>query len=856
MDKDNTTLYSTTAGFKLNVDGLVNNEAGTSATITSDISAILKNDEDLENMERFYDDYKMQFIDRKKNQRLKKFAGIPKDIRTNVVIAEFFKLLSLLTLEAFYDAINPKDKKGEKINPAIKIDADGWFNYVYTIKDKDGNNQSIPGRWDPNKAFEESKVIEQLNYFYNSGLRIPSGAADKTTESLYQILKQSEKITPITGGDWRNVKINIDNYDITNDVFGATDAAREANIAGPIGMWKYIDGFKSADFLENLKKEFDPTDFKFVKPFEWIPVTLAIQTGRLDIGDPVQSKFFELPGKLSQHAKPGSNYYFGINYANSELQVDGQDNIEYSTLAGVGNPAVQLETVVCLNIEIKIRKQADRIVEISNVFVDDLNLAFAIRNSLSGDDSLVKRINFYYKPDEKDPNKNIELTSFVTNRATILKTNLSPRTSPPVFSADKRKFSKSADDQRKYLADSDTETASFANLLWEALTTNNGGYFLVFDKELPQLDFSEKTLIVSFETEMPDKGIPAYFNCFKLNNKPAYREIFDSGLAEKKHYFFIDHIQTDGKEVKEFHPTIPAHTFSFQVRRNKENNLSENTSHYLPLEFNLQEKDGNIILNRNKVLPIMPTNPVDEEHLQYNHVTPLVNKNSDPGHHDDVNNIYSRYAAIGKEYILNYDLRDTYGFRTSKDNHPINTVGYRHFYFDKIIPVESWPFIKFSHWLNKDSTREPLVFDLRADYSLLEMLDSAGVKRKADGSYRYILGEEITEADDRFKLYRSLINSKAILYTICAQLYDPKSEVEISYWNDSAERNAKSDVLNLVRHLTEIIDKIFVPVSGKFYMPLEEDPLVFPLGTDTGSFDQKGTEHFCKDQQTPILYTQ
>lgn len=839
VDKDNNVLFSTETGFKLIVESLVNNETGTSSTIASDILPVLKSDADIENMGMFYDDYKTQFIERSKNNRLQKLAGIPKDIRKNVVAPEFFKLLALLTLEAFFDTINPKDKKGEKINPVIEIDPkDGHFNYTYTIKNEKSEKETISGKWDPNKAIEVNKIIEQLNYFYNSGLRIPDNAGSITTTSLYEILKQQEIITPFAGGDWKKVKISIDNFDITNDVFGATEAAREKNIAGEKGMWKYIDGFKDPAFLSNLKKEFDPSGFKFVKPFELVPVTLAVQTGKLNVGNPVESKFFELPAKLALHSKSGSAYSFAINYANAEKQESGKDVIEYSTAENVGASA-KLSVDPCLNIEIKVRKQAARVVEIVNVFVDDLNLAFAMRNTLATDQAVVKAINFYYKPEETDPDKNITLVNLAKARATILKTNLSPRTFPPVISGESFFAAKKQDDQRKYIADSDdTNKANFANLLWEALTTNNGGYSLVFDKELPDLGETEKTIIVSFEVPLNDNSIPKYFNCFKLNKKPGYKEIFETGLNDKKHYLFIDHLCINGKEVKEFHPTIPAHTFGFQVLRNRVNGSLENTSQYLPLEFNLEQKGGAEILNRNKVLPVMPTTPEkDDNILQYKHVSPLVNKNSqpDPKLKNDIHNICNRYFAIGKTYKLDYGLRDTYGFRTSgKDDSPINSKEYQHFYLDKIVPVTSWPFIKFSYWLNDLSTPNKLIFDLRVSCSLLEILDAAGIERKADGKYKYQLGEEISEAD-KDKIFDGISNSMQMLYTICAQLFDEKAEVEISFWNDTAKQKAKDELLKKVLHLVDILEKIFVPARGRYYMPAAESPLIFQLEVATGN---------------------
>ena len=108
-------------GFNVNIKGLVDRE------INSPIVPIKKDVATLEFIEKFYDDYKTQFLDRSKTKNTALFAEVTKDIREAVIIPEFFKLIGLLTLEAFQNETNPKNKDAGEWNPEVYLDENEDF---------------------------------------------------------------------------------------------------------------------------------------------------------------------------------------------------------------------------------------------------------------------------------------------------------------------------------------------------------------------------------------------------------------------------------------------------------------------------------------------------------------------------------------------------------------------------------------------------------------------------------------------------------------------------------------------------------------------------------------------------------
>jgi hypothetical protein len=786
-DANGTSIHETTEKFSLSVRGLV------SSDVTRIIKPIMKKESDLQYMEAFYDDYKTQFLDRANKKAM--LVDPEHDIRENVMVPEFFTLAALLTLETFFNQVNPKQKNGEVVNPAINIDNDGIFHYEYTIKDDDSEDVRVTGTWDPKDSLQD--IIGQLNYFYNSGLRLPEVAAALATKAIYTVLEQQETITPLATAnpDPAIVSILLDDQDITNEVFGESPAARDGNIRD---MWQFISGFETPDFPKKLRDEFDVAGPKFTKPFSLLPVTLGVQTGRLNVesNGNVEGRFFELPAKLSQQGTLSSLYSYNVKFADVKQTTD--------------DAAVTLNVANCLNVEVRIKRHTNRVVEIVNVYADDLNLI----NTLHRQQFDIDGVDLYYKPVENDPKQPVKLQRLINAVGTILKTNLSPRTSPPLFETLARVRKEDEREDHSFWEDSNKDRKHFIKLLWEAVTTNTGGYFIVLDKDfdatLPA-GSTEETMIVSFATA--SAAVPRYFNCFRLQFN---KDLFDK-LDAKTHYLYLDRISLDGKAVQEYHPVIPAHSFGFEVLRDRTKNTKSNYLQYLPLEFNLQESRGKVILDKQHILPIMPTSVLDKDgepvpdQYKYEHISPLnvmdrtVTQDDLPAFYAEQNNV-KRYETVGKKYDLEYNLRDVHGYRiAAKGEPPVGSATYTHFYFDKLVPVESWPLTKFSYWFEKwDPKKNILTWRVSCNSDIREILDLAAIERIGN-DFKYKLGDEIDDTDIK-KLQLTIPGVLNNLYTILAQLTDARTIVSLS--NYKGTKLVKEELRKKIESITLLLQSI------------------------------------------------
>ncbi len=834
--------------FDIEIDGLVA-DVLKNPKISKQIKKDRLKKEDKDYIDTYYDSYKTQFIGRQ-NQLSKIQLVDEYDKRDDIMIPEFFKLTALLTIERFHQFATkeyrgiPKVnyKESDSISPLITIKGvygkeklEFAYKYDYIISNEDGTTEKVPLKpsvWSSQNINNElENIAGQVNYFYNNGLRLPLKDKAQNTKSIFEFVDQYNAISlsdPIPSTDTKDIKVNLAGYDITLDVF-ADDAAKT-------NMRKFVEGFKPGNFnFDKIKDEFIRKDqagnplpdlpiIQFPDPFNLIPISLSIQNSKLSIVDKANKptgRFFDIPSRLAQHGTRGQGYSFKLNYADYKKQnADGTDS---SVELGEGDGVLK-----CLNIEIKVKRHEDgdkksRVLEINNVYVDDLNLMYSLFNG--GDN--VNEISFYYKQ-EKDfdqANPLIKVQKLNDIYATLLKTNLSPRTSPPLFPATFVKKMKVVEEP-KYWADSNTDKKNFIRLLWEGLTTNSGGYYIVMDNdEIPEFknEKNEKvdtgTIILSFVAANQDQ-IPYYFNSIKIDENEA---VFN-GLKDKSHYLFIDDLSlikspTEIKKIYEYHPVIPAHSMSFELKRDKSVNKVSNYENYLPLEFELYEvgKTGNLIepakLNCDNVLPLMPTSELNDDKQPqpdryiYNHLTPLVIQKDEEGKEN-----YSRYEAVGKTYQLKINVRDVFGFRTNEAKQYIASQNYTHHYFDKIIPIESWPLINFSFWLNEKASKENLLFDIICNHNILEILDLAGIPKQPDGTFKYNLGDDITDSKDFELLKVAIKDFSDNLNTIIAQLNDSNLSVKIEDVVDK-KRDLKKELKEL---LQEGIKKNFeIILTGK-----------------------------------------
>ena len=107
-----------------------------------------------------------------------------------------------------------------------------------------------------------------------------------------------------------------------------------------------------------------------------------------------------------------------------------------------------------------------------------------------------------------------------------------------------------------------------------------------------------------------------------------------------------------------------------------------------------------------------------------------------------------RYETVGKKYRLEYDIRDVHGYRiAAKGEKPIGAATYTHFYFDKLVPVESWPLTKLSYWFDKwDKAKNILTWKVSCNSDIREILDLAAIERIGN-DFKYKLGDVIEAAD-------------------------------------------------------------------------------------------------------------
>ena len=811
---------SINGGFEISVENLVKTNGVEYCTTT--IEPINCSETYIEKVNTFFDNYRTQFPVHRENDVSAVSNTNDKELRTDSIIPEYFKLIGLLALEAYYNHITDNFKKIE--NKTTSQDREKCLNPI--IDEKRVCNEVEIGisepdaNWNFNDQLEY--IIGQVNYFYNNGLRlpdIPSGTSSNSTKSYFEILKQSVDITGVGSG--KNVAIKLkkhllakddkDNVEIslTNEVFPSQDD---------------INSFL-CDLTKQSKLDLDRLKTSFASalgsPYELIPVTLSIQNndgGVNDRNDVIADRFFKMPEKI---LISGGTYRFKLNCGvNSSENIHGKDITE--------------KTSVCANVMMKVKgsdfqtntdgKTLTKILEIMNVGIDDLNLMREIRTDKDFIGKIAS-INFYTR------NKNT-LTKITSKPVTIIKTNLSNKTHPPVFSLLIASTNpQTAIQDPKYIA-TNKEMQEFAELLWDGLAVNDGGYYLLFEDDLD--GFYDKTnpakqfdLVVSFELSVakPDINyLPSFCNYFKIPDfildKPDQQTDLKlySQLDDNERYLYLELFSQSGEfiPVEEYHSIIPAHCMSFEAYRSRKidmKNMPEiklknctwngeaEYSHYLPVEFELSDNNGKTIISKDQVLPLMPVElPVTKSNADkicYKHVSPLINYDDNKdGEIDSSFGIYKnshRYNPVGEEFKLAFGIRDIYGFRVIEN---VGELKCEQLYFDKLIPVEAWAPLKFSYWFNSfDEDNKSFTWDLTASIEVekLPALFNLIPKGKKKDDDQWDVDDNLAIKPESLKkenVIRSFRNVLENLYTIQAQLLGKGVSVKIDGINDSNEAQA------------------------------------------------------------------
>ncbi|WP_121356814.1 hypothetical protein [Flavisolibacter nicotianae] len=687
------------------------------------------------------------------------------DLREDLAVPEYFCLLGLLTLETYYNFLYGLDEHRDDKNFRLSVK----ISEILTDLPSDFTNDKT---WNINNHIGD--IIGHLNYFYNNGLRFKD--RDDVVKSYFSLLKQA---VPFKGqlleDNYQNSSFVLSSIEIDSD--GTPKYSRDLKDE----LYENKEQFKL--FINEGKKliadrDFDNQfkSFTLKSPFELIDVKLALQNTRIHTTDK-SFGFFEIPSKIKEHFGDSEKCVLRLNLTKASTKDEKLYRRE--------NQTVEVSTKICTNVQLTVKPflAEDKTVlalEFGTVAIDDLVLINAVHRKTSIGD-LIENISIY-KADETPTET--QMLALPIAGFSLVKTNLSPKTHPPIIFRPSQFRGNDDKESNQYIA-TIKDTKSFVRLLWEGMTTNNGGFYFVSDNDnsFKAINGSaeELKLVISFETTK-DQLAPVYGfnNFFKVANAKTdldpTKTIFQS-LEHNDYYLYTDvllNIPSANGEfntwAKEYHTILPSHCLSFELEREMQ---ADEVQHYVPIDFSIKnDTAGQELVNRDTVLPIMPqtvmkdsTKPLTPDNiiknkLFYNHVATLIS------YKNDVHNI-NRYAAVGASYSIDFSLRDIYGFRAA-ELPSMAKKDYKHTYFDKIIPVNSWPFINLAFWCELDSAKK-ITWFLKFDLN------------KEPGNNNKKLLEDLESK-------QHIIET---LYTVKAQLLD--KNLKISITNENAETELPKD---------------------------------------------------------------
>jgi hypothetical protein len=642
---DNGKLTDLEGGFSIQVSRLVKDAKG-GETPSLQIGEISYTQSEVDVLEKYSDTFKTQFVDRSKLELFSTMDAAV-DLRKDFLVPEFFKLAGLLVLEAYANA-HEQDQRDRLYQGTKEVTVEALL--ADTGLD-----------WKLNEKLAD--IIGQLNYYYSHGLRLPG--RDGKGLAFYGIMDQLTAIAGVSNAldDSAKVELLVRKDATTTVAIDLTD-----EIFHPDHRASEVAAFKKAitnlvpELLEELQQGITYLGVK--QPYQAVYMTLPVHNSILETTDG-SVRFLGIPDKLSTEA--GHDQYAG-SYA-SRLVVSEFESRETR----------ELHPIPCAHVEVKVRPVYKdgkvTMLEFVNVFVDDLDLINIVRRQSAS----FSRITLYHKGAD---DKKVPITTLYKAQAYIIKTNLSPKTHPPVILPSGLQALKQLPD--RYMA-SIADMPAFTHLAWEGMTTNHGGYYLLLDVDVaaefpkpePGKPAPEHTVILSFEASM--EAYPGFCNYLKQTDEDGLFKKLD----DKSHHTYLEQLRKDNVQIMEYHPAIPAHCFSFEVRRKL---LPDLLSQYLPVEFGIK---GSKEITRERMLPLLPQENPDKslegEPLWYRHVNPVNTLSSIEGK--------ERYSQVGKQLQVNFGVRDIYGLQAITLN---RSLDYTHTYSDKLVPLGAWPFVNFS----------------------------------------------------------------------------------------------------------------------------------------------------------------
>ncbi len=758
-----TNWSSSDKGFNIHIEGIF--QDGSSLDNDFIVNKIYTT-EQLHQISEQFDAYKTQFVTNMKPAQPDHLLADLYDLREDVMISEYFRLMALLALEAYFSYLTSleKNRKVPGFNPIIN--RQNLF-----LDESDAANP-----WNFNDHIED--VLGQLNYFYSNGLRIKDLANNSTLSiSNFQALQQVKVAPAIIADkdiDLSKIKVILSNkegsrsVDLKNDLFPT---------AGDVTS--FLSGARAslpADFTA-IKTQF--TTVIPVSPYDLVNVNLPVANSHIGSNMPGAFRFFEVPVKVRERYTGDKKCVLSLYRSDKEPFV----------------PAI-----ICSNIEVKVKPVlANNVItalELSPAFIGDLYLMTLLHNSTP---ELIETIALYLKGDGG------QLIPLTRDGLTLIKTNLSVKTQPPVILAGQSNLMPPIESKINY-ADIINDKINFIRILWEGLATNNGGYYLV-NKNAHAFDNlpagkKEYSLLLSFEAnkEADTKPLCGFNNYFKVSTTDDLFTLLDQGDVYLSAKVFLPIADTAGRypAVTEYQSKIPAHCFSFEVERVGNVNTF---LQYIPVDLDMQDNTGNKLIARDDFFPLMPQSKKGVAgKVYYSHITPLLKIN--PGSQDlRDQNLLNRYSCINREFQLDFSLRDSYGFRATQL--PI-ALRYKHFYFDKLIPMGAWPFIKYAYHCTQAGP--DISWEFKVQFS------------QEDG--QALINGETNEKRD------SVLNT---LWTIKAQLQDANVQITLNNLDISTGTDILKMKLETKQQLEYVVNTALNFVYGAQNVMPAADSYVIPF---------------------------
>lgn len=425
-------------------------------------------------------------------------------------------------------------------------------------------------------------------------------------------------------------------------------------------------------------------------------------------------------------------------------------------------------------------------------------------HGILNDDHLpyVQRLNceFYLEKDNKSTKVNHK-------SVVLLKTNLSEKSKPVGL-----KSARHAEDiyyARYEDGNASESNKDFFKLLRQFTIVNAKGFGLLIDsQELPPEGRFKIRLVISFTYQTPGQftgKVQKFHNAIRLKKYDV-----------RQNYFLV------ARDEKIPHPVLEAYKEKFIITR-KITAIGAYVNYlYGNLAFDVQQAGTpQPLLNQikhEKTIPISIENENDGSNtLVYQHTYPIIR-------YDKGNPTFSRYSLIQKEDVgaLKFWLRDPFGNAYEVPG----THGFKHGYFDAIVPPHEWPGISLKYRLTEDKK-----LNLQFEFSPAFLL-------KKEGTAPKVTEESIKATVEKYQEIKEQIQMAD--YAITAVLFQTQNAVQ--------NPSLKPALIGMIDGIITMVRKGPAMVNGKISKEVKIAGSFYDVGTkqfkpvvlqaDTGFVDQ------------------